>query len=147
VNHNTKAKASTHCAHCGRPLPTGLGRAHSVMGVLGPECYAKFAGLEAVLESHGLSELARGPIALPMRQVSEEGWGYPPEVLEFKARAERVGLRLEVQLEPTERGPVVHMALRASKSGRPRLLKELDRHRQFEQRLRREWLAREVAHG
>ncbi|HXF03762.1 MAG TPA: hypothetical protein VNJ87_00085 [Candidatus Macondimonas sp.] len=113
--------------------------------MLGPECYAKFSGLEAVLEQHGLEALAQGPLTLPMRQVSEEGWGYPPEVLEFKARAERVGLRLEVQLEPTEHGPVVHLALRASAAGRPRLLKELDRHRQFEQRLRREQLAQEMA--
>lgn len=148
MNHSTKAKASTHCSHCGRPLPTGLGRAHPVLGILGPECYAKFAGLEAMLLEHGLGQLVQGPLTLPMRQVSEEGWGYPPEVIEFKARAERVGLRLEVQVEPTnERGPVVHLALRASKAGRPRLLKELDRHQQFEQRLRRERLAREMAHG
>lgn len=146
MNHSTKAKASTHCSHCGRPLPTGLGRAHSVLGILGPECYAKFAGLEAVLLEHGLGQLVQGPLTLPMRQVSEEGWGYPPEVIEFKARAERVGLRLEVQVEPTnERGPVVHLALRPSKTRRGVLLEQLDRHRQFEQRLRREWLVREEA--
>jgi hypothetical protein len=104
------------CAHCGKPLK-GEGHKHPILGTLGPDCYAKFGGLEAHLEQHGLSELSGGTLRLEMTPDGS-GWRYPEAIQTLKVRASRAKLWLEVSLPRFDLNtpPYCLVTLRASKT-------------------------------
>jgi len=88
------------CAVCGRAL-SKPGRVVGGIGVVGPECYRKFSGLELVLGLYGAEELAYGGALEISEYASLERI---QEVHELILRLRRAGLRVEIQDAVDERG-------------------------------------------
>jgi len=100
---STKSVPRAHadrCAVCGRPL-SKPGRVVPGIGVVGPECYRKFAAFERVLEAHGAEELAHGGELEVTERAS------PERIREVQAlilRLKRAGLEVVVEDAATEAG-------------------------------------------
>lgn len=108
--------ASNICSFCGRPLKTE-GHKHPILGVLGPECYTKFSGLEQHLKANGLEQLEGGTLEFDL-EPDGQSWRYPAQIRDLKLRAARAKLWLEVTLPRFEDGRVPYcvLTLRASKT-------------------------------